>query len=47
MGKNHEAGSGKEEDAMQLAVAKQQYAEHMESLRAEVIILIFFNGYRA
>jgi hypothetical protein len=43
MGKNHEAGSGKEEDAMQLAVAKQQYGEHMDSLRAEVIILIFFN----
>jgi hypothetical protein len=47
MGKNHEAGSGKEEDAMQLAVAKQQYGEHMDSLRAEVINLIFFNGYRA
>jgi histidine-containing phosphotransfer protein len=38
MGKNHEAGSGKEEDAMQLAVAKQQYGEHMDSLRAEGLL---------
>ncbi len=35
MGKCDENGSGLGE-AMQLAAAKQQYAEHMDSLRAEV-----------
>jgi hypothetical protein len=35
MGKCDENGSGMGE-AMQLAAAKQQYAEHMDSLRAEV-----------
>jgi hypothetical protein len=36
MGKSDEAAASREEDAMQLAAAKQEYAEHMDSLRAEV-----------
>ncbi|CAK9277367.1 unnamed protein product [Sphagnum jensenii] len=39
MGKNSVAGlSGKEEEAMQLAAVKQQYIEHMDSLRAEELL---------
>jgi hypothetical protein len=39
MGKNSAAGlSRKEEEAMQLAAVKQQYIEHMDSLRAEVMV---------
>jgi len=39
MGKNSVAGlSGKGEEAMQLAAVKQQYIEHMDSLRAEVMV---------
>ncbi len=39
MGKNSVAGlSGKEEEAMQLAAVKQQYIEHMDSLRAQVTV---------
>ncbi len=36
MGKSDEAAASREEEAMQLAAAKQEYAEHMDSLRAEV-----------
>lgn len=39
MGKNSVAGlSGKEEEAMQLAAVEQQYVEHMDGLRAEVMV---------
>ncbi|KAH8954090.1 hypothetical protein BDL97_08G061500 [Sphagnum fallax] len=39
MGKNSVAGlSGKGEEAMQLAAVKQQYIEHMDSLRAEELL---------
>jgi hypothetical protein len=36
MGKSDEAAASRDEEAMQLAAAKQEYAEHMDSLRAEV-----------
>ncbi|CAK9190514.1 unnamed protein product [Sphagnum troendelagicum] len=38
MGKSDKAAASREEEAMQLAAAKQEYAEHMDSLRAEGLL---------